>query len=373
MIKIKKITGKQCETTRSLWEEVFWEDSREFTDYYYENKVHGNIGYVIGEEPYEAMMFRTPYNLQIGKNLREISYLVGVATRIEYRHRGFMKRLLQQSFEDMYREKNPFTFLMPADPKIYEPFGFKYIYESFVWKLKDGENNSRWLSLISEQIYEEPEVEIRAAESAFCITVDCCIERDVLSPIEFDGLYSVEQLCKQFPKFPVMKLLAEFSNRHLKEHYHIFIYRDEAYYKRQLKESKAQNGDIYVFFRQGEIQAYFLYAKEENEVFIQEVIEKEEGILEFLQKEEPKKPVIMARIIHLEEMLKLVRGHSNINVILRIRDEWIEQNSGVYQWVISENGNFVRKLEDSVKEEISLHISELASLILKDVFINELV
>ena len=72
-MEIKEITGKQCKTARSLWEEVFYEDSKQFTDYYFEHKAEKNIGYVIGEAPYEAMMFRTPYQLQVEKEQREIT------------------------------------------------------------------------------------------------------------------------------------------------------------------------------------------------------------------------------------------------------------------------------------------------------------
>ena len=72
MIKeIDKITGESCKKTRQLWEEVFYEDSRKFTDYYFQNKADKNIGYVIGKEPFDAMMFRTPYQIQIGKIQRE--------------------------------------------------------------------------------------------------------------------------------------------------------------------------------------------------------------------------------------------------------------------------------------------------------------
>ena len=96
-MEIKKIVDEACKTARSLWEEVFYEDSVQFTDYYFENKAEKNIGYVIGEAPYDAMMFRTPYTLQIGDARKEISYIVGVATREECRHRGYMRKLLTRS------------------------------------------------------------------------------------------------------------------------------------------------------------------------------------------------------------------------------------------------------------------------------------
>ena len=167
--------------------------------------------------------------------------------------------------------------------------------------------------------------------------------------------------------------MAEFAKEYLRKRYSIYVHRDEAYYERQLKEIQAQNGDIYVLFEKGEIKAFFLYAKENDKIFLQEVMESRDGILDFLQKEEKKNPVIMARVIHLEEMLKLVRSEQKQTVILQIEDELIKENAGVYQWEISPQGSRVIKLENSVKAQKSLHISELSPLILTKVFINEIV
>ena len=366
-MKIKKITGEDCKAARSLWEEVFCEDSVEFTDYYFQQKADKNIGYVIGQEPYDAMMFRTPYHLHMKKEQRIISYIVGVATRKECRHRGYMRNLLLHSFQEMYEEKQPFTFLMPANPDIYEPFDFRYIYERDVWKLKEGVRIEDWLETGK-------------------LTQHCV----------WNGLYRVSEVQKQFPNIPILDMLAEFANEYLKKHYHVYVHRDEEYYEMQMKESRAQKGDIYAVFEQGEITAFFLYAKEGNEVFIQEVIEAEEGILHFLQKEEKKKPVIMARIIHLEEMMKLVCSKEYRKFTIKIEDDLIPRNAGIYDWEITPNGSRVIRLQQSadgelkaaqinepgekkvpLKQEnearISMHICDLAEQILTGVFINEIV
>ena len=42
-MKINTIWGKDCKMARSLWQEVFYEDSMQFTDYYFENKAEKNI------------------------------------------------------------------------------------------------------------------------------------------------------------------------------------------------------------------------------------------------------------------------------------------------------------------------------------------
>ena len=373
---INRIEGEACKTTRTLWEEVFYEDSVQFTDYYFENKATKNIGYVIGQAPYDAMMFRTPYTLQIGEVQNEISYIVGVATRKECRHRGCMRELLMHSFREMYQEKNPFTFLMPANPAIYEPFDFKYIYERDVWELKEP---GRVVPILESLTFQEKECELRAAE---------LVENDSkLYEIntKLDGLYSVSSLQRKIPEFPIMENLAEFANQYLKEYYNIYVHRDTAYYEIQLKESEAQNGDIYVLFEQGKIKAFFLYAKEGEEIFIQEVIEEKEGMLDFLQKVEKKKPIIMARIIHLEEMMKLVCSKEKKTMVIEIEDELITENAGVYKWKITPDGSKVIKIDlnnsekkkkmdlKAVPIDASMHIRDFATWVLNGVCINEIV
>lgn len=386
-MRINKITGESCKTTRSLWEEVFYEDSVQFTDYYFQNKVEKNIGYVIGQAPYDAMMFRTPYPLQVGKEQREISYIVGVATRKEYRHRGYMRKLLMHSLEEMYREKEPFAFLMPANPAIYEPFDFRYVYERDMWKLKEG--------IVLEEYVKSEEVtgQQEAESKIICVktdlgklnTADELLSGEELKAAEFqgndniiNGLYSVNSLQRQFPDFPILFMLAEFANEYLKEHFNIYVHRDEAYYEIQMKELAAQNGDIYVLFEQSKIKAFFLYAKEGDEVFIQEVMETEEGILNFLQKEEKKKPIIMARIIHLEEMLKLVCSNESKTVIIKVEDPLVLENTGTFKMEMMSEGSKVMRihLKENEQEEIpkiSMHISDVVTWGLNKVFINEIV
>lgn len=412
---IHKITGETCKTTRPLWEEVFYEDSIQFTDYYFDNKVEKNIGYVLGQAPYDAMMFRTPYTLQIGEVQKEISYIVGVATRKECRHRGYMRELLMHSFREMYQEKNPFTFLMPANPAIYEPFDFKYIYERDVWQLKESERAGRILGFLNKEDKFECQVkleewELRAAEFVWDDQMGADILNNTLEEYglksELNGLYSVRSLRNQFPAFPIFNLLAEFANGYLKEHYNIYVHRDASYYEMQLKESEAQDGDIYVWFEQNEIKAFFLYAREGEEIFLQEVMEEKEGILEFLQKAEKKKPIIMARIIHLEEMMKLVCSKENTIMVIEIEDELIPENTGIFRWEMTPKGSLVTRISSESSEwkenknrkvpeidiqkgkedasirifeitdivpDVSMHIRDFAPWVLTGVFMNEIV
>ena len=385
-MKIQTIRGEECKSTRPLWEEVFSEDSKEFLDYYYTYKAAEGIGYVLGEFPYDAMMFRNPYELMIGKQKREISYLVAVATRKEQRHKGYMTALLMESFQQMYREKNPFTFLMPANPAIYEPFDFSYVYEREVWKL-----SKEWIPALEGLWNPKKEREKRSDKSLEEMFLQAASyeeqgESDAKSWKEVG-----DDLLKQWQKktgyellsmrnetgerndSSVWKDISEFSRQWLKERYEIYTVREEAYYIRQLKELISQKGDIFVAVKEGNIGGIFLYAREAEEVSIQEVMEQEEGIFSFLQKEEQKKPIIMARIIHVEEMLKLVKSRERKSCLIEVEDLLLPQNDGVYRVEMTPLGSTVVKLERRREAEKFYQIKGLAPQVLKNIFLNEIV
>lgn len=372
-MEVTKITKKECEKTRKLWEEVFFEDSKKFVDYYYENKAMDNIGYVIGEEPFHSMMFRTPYEMQVYGEKRNISYIVGVATKEEFRHKGCMTSLLLKSFQEMYRERNPFTFLMPANPAIYEPFDFSYVYEREVFGLEE-----EWISAL-EFLWidqEEGAAELQAAETTASFSgenrevIPECIQK--FQEEKKCTLHSLRNLLLEEGE-TVLEELALFASKWLEERYEIYTIREKSYYERQLKELLAQNGDIFLAVRKGELIGFFLYAREGKELSIQEVMGKEEGFFDFLQKKETKKPIIMARIIHLEEMFRLLRSKERRNILIDVEDPFLTQNEGIYRLEITPVGTIVSRLKDPRPVEKCYHIRELAPLVLQNMFINEIV
>ena len=176
MEEVVQLTEKERLAVKSMWSEIFFEDSDRFTDYYFAEKMSNNKGYgvkVNGE--LVSMMFLTPYPVWIktggadepacaaGQNPENVPaqdpenvesgdfvqvtlyYIVGVGTKKEYRHRGYMDRMLKRALRDICEEGHPFTFLMPADPAIYEPYQFRYIYDRPVYTV----NNSAKLQAAS--------------------------------------------------------------------------------------------------------------------------------------------------------------------------------------------------------------------------------
>ena len=61
-MKIRKLETGEKLNTRKLYEEVFSEDSKDFVDYYYEEKVKDNQIYVVEEDgEIQAMLHLNPY------------------------------------------------------------------------------------------------------------------------------------------------------------------------------------------------------------------------------------------------------------------------------------------------------------------------
>lgn len=286
---IRRLTGEDVLTTRSLWEEVFSEDSPAFTDYYFAKKASHNITFVcrLSDADSEcalssasaknnpeiiSMVHLTPYEMVIDGKIIPTFYMVGVATKENHRHRGLMAALLQEAFAYAAKVKVPFIFLMPTDPAIYEPFGFSYI-------------------------YSRPEYDVPDILSPNEVYINSFLENDIrVHFIEFSN--SDVDLCK----------LSSFANETLRKNYDYYLNRTPLYYETLLAELESQNGGIFVFTKADTILGYFLYAKEKEKAFIQEVLFSQDflsssdfGVMSTylpVEKKE-KKPIIMAKNLNI--------------------------------------------------------------------------
>ncbi len=129
-MEIRKLEPQEHGKTRALYEEVFSEDSRSFVDYYYTEKTRDNQIYVVEEAgEIQAMLHLNPYTLMVNGSRKAAHYIVAVATRKEYRGRGYMAALLKQALTDMYQAGESFTFLMPGVEVIDPPHDFRTVYE----------------------------------------------------------------------------------------------------------------------------------------------------------------------------------------------------------------------------------------------------
>lgn len=204
-MKIKKLKAEERQNTRTLYEEVFSEDSKSFVDYYYEEKVKDNQIYTVEEDgAIRAMLHLNPYELVVNGSKKEVNYIVAVATQESYRKRGYMEALLKQSLHDMYLAGETFTFLMPASESIYLPFDFRTVWEQ-------------------ERPYYDQE---DAVENGIVVA---------------DGTQDDAED------------MASYMGRKLAETKQVYAFRDAAYYKRLIKEYASDGGRLKVYRKDGQI------------------------------------------------------------------------------------------------------------------------
>ena len=276
-VRLRWLEGEACLTARPLWEEVFSEDSAAFTEYYFTQKAVRNRGAVLeGEDGLRAMLYLTPEKLRVKGSTVDSAYIVGVATREQYRHRGYMSRLLRESMTALAREGMPFAFLMPASPDIYTPFGFVWIYDRPVWDAGT-------------------------------------LRRDRLRALGADEADRT----------------ARFASDLLEKEKAVYVLRDAAYYRLQDRELAAQNGCVLGYEEAGQLKGICMYTHEETEE-IPEILADAETEARFASRRPEKKPAIMARILCVEAMLPLVRCRERMDFALRLSDPLVEENNAFF-------------------------------------------
>ena len=122
------LSAEEKERSRALYEAVFTEDSKKFVDYYYRYKTKDNEILALEEDQQlVSMLHLNPYRMIVNGYEVKSNYIVAVATHADYRHRGYMRLLLEKALGDMAVQRMPFTFLMPASEAIYAPYDFVWI------------------------------------------------------------------------------------------------------------------------------------------------------------------------------------------------------------------------------------------------------
>lgn len=334
--------------TRKLWEEIFTEDDHGFLDYYYDVKTSENSIYVVeNEEKIPVSMLQlNPYTVSYGDEEKPLHYIVAVATKKEYRGRGFMTQLLGTSASDMYRAGEPFTFLMPAAEGIYYPHGFRFVYRQ-----------SRLEGMINElNLTYDGKLKVRFAEEGDCISLAVLAE-------------------KMLRAFPMVRAV-----------------RTEKYYRTLLREQKSEGGEILLVEREKEICGFVLYNLEDGKAQLREpLFEREEdwdqimtyllkhsichlqiaGILpgqisdltkKFKSIEEKEIPIIMVRIIHLENFLKGIQAKKEFTARICVKDEMLPENTGCWE-IIGSKGEKLNVSKEDKEEGEEISIGELVSVL----------
>lgn len=284
---------------RSLWEEAFPEDSREFGDYYFAEKMKDNRVLVLEEEGrIAAMLHQNPYRLRVRDQIWQSDYIVGVATAKDRRHRGYMRQLLNRMMREMWEEQMPFCYLMPADEAIYRPFGFVYIFDQPKWRLK-----------AEEELAVRPLLPWKDSAGA-----NRCLAA-----------------------------LAEWMDRWLDNRYEVYAVRDEAYLRRLMKELESEEGTFDVLYHRealAGVRCEWGRGRREPRLLMVNP--------QFMEETSAAKPAIMARIICMEQFVKAVRLKSGVKaetlrILLHVEDPLIAANDGLWYWNINREMSWLER------------------------------
>lgn len=336
-MELRKLQEKEHDQTRMLWEEVFSEDSKAFLDYYYFIKTRTNEILVIEEEgAIRSMLQLNPYLLRIEEGEYACHYIIAVATEEAYRKRGYMGRLLRRGMEEMYKRKEPFTFLMPAAAEIYTPYDFRFIYEQ--QQAETGEAGQA-------PAKKNAEDNIIFADAA-------------LADAEEMGVFFQENF---------------------RDHWQVYAMRDREYYQTLIFEQQSENGGIRLMRADGKIAGMFCYADEDGlemrellylqeleDVFWEEIFRFSRdrgqsaklfacpcGIrAEKALKNYKKEPLIMARILHLESLLSAmkVKQGEEMSCSFAVLDSFLPANGRIWKVWGGRDTDYkvqVRETEDS--------------------------
>ena len=334
---IKVLNGSASLMLWKLWSDVFTDETKEYSDFYFSRKASESFCYSLNDkderEPV-SMLIRTPYSLRMSTDTEtskmNADFIVGVATRLEYRHRGCMDAVLKTALNDMYDEKVPFAFLIPADPAIYAPYGFTYF-----------DFQSRWDKIKS-----------------FIDKDSSCFEEELESPIE-------EWM--------------DFEKKNVKRQFSVYMKRNRKYYINLFDECRADGGGITLIRRVKDQMPAGCYSfiSENGVKTITGMILDHEMLRRFKKDvkggiDEGLIPFMMGRTADAESMLKMLRTKKRYDhrVVIRFRitDDIVQGNNAYYVCRVSDKKCSVTKIcEDNIGKKDAerfpvIDVSELTGM-----------
>lgn len=314
---------------RELWRECF-DDPRTYEDFYFTRVYRKNTVYMINGS---GMLHLNPYLCRICGREKKLHYIVGVGTHISQRRKGIMRRLLKQAFMDMYENREPFTYLMPADVRYYEPFDFFSISERTEMVLEGGKKQP-------EQLVSGRNV----TGTQDILYVEYKRIQNIFNPKELKQLYDQIDCI-------------------LGKRYYVFAKHDADYFELLAGEKVCQDGNV-IFCFKGKIYVdnllgFFAYSMGDETAYVEQNVfdhyifpEQIYAAIKGYLKTADRIKVIgrfpfMVRMINVLECIQLYPQSFYSYAVEKKRilllDEWIFGNNGIYSFFLKDNQVSVQK------------------------------
>ncbi len=384
---IRYLEQREKRLTRTLYEAAFPEDSKAFTDYYYEWKMIDNRIIVMEgakkDGSFHVMVHMNPYRLWINGSICEVPYIVAVATDGRYRRQGKMGQVMSHALRDMGQGQLPFTFLLPADPAYYRGLGFVFFpcqdYLDRGGICFGGSASQGSLRAASAGAFEGAvggegvilDGTVGGGAAGFCRSMR-----------KSEWRYAREE---DFEK------MASFSNKVLRDRCEVYIRRDSGYYRRLLRELASEHGGALLAHSGQELCGALLYSlggREEGKtaeikelllkgsVFAVEAEQICRDALELagcaVQRITFAKSRMMVRLTNLWALVPLLRSQRRKELFVEVLDPVIDANNGCFHIVLDNGRSSISRIAGGSARR-RMDIGELAETLFKDtsVYLNE--
>lgn len=343
-LRKSKNTNEELNDIYHLWQECFG-DSDSYMDFYFRHVIPKNrVISLYDENEIVSMLHLNPYELIVLGKKVTANYIVGVATKPSYRKRGLMRNLMEESFRQMYKNKESFTYLMPIAKEIYEPFDFSIVYEQEPW-------NYRMLRVPCELVGNEKD------------------HNDIIDIELING-----EMANENKSVYDKDSLVTFANEELSKKYNVYVPRNKEYFDILLDEVTCCGGGFLIFKQEDDILGYIAYMFDDM-FHIVELICKDEyqeklvgeayKIYCHVNKEKSDninrfQTTIMMRIIHFEEFIKNVRSNEKVSFVMEVEDEILTENKGIYLLEIDEDKGSVKRINE--EPQVRVNVKQLVDL-----------
>lgn len=366
MEQIRYLAEAERGLTRPLYEECFPEDSDSFVDYYYREKTRDNRILVMegpGSAGAEAgagiqvMLHLNPFLFRFGRAEQQLNYIVAVATAPKARKQGRMFRVMEKALQDMAAQGQPFTFLIPANPRVYASSGFAFVPEQAG---ACPEVESEETGSVSGHACACPASGSEETGSAW--EQDCAC----LAAVQEESVSGGHGYLVRPAAEADMQELAERSNEWLSGMYDVFPLRSPEYMKRLWQELKAQDGAVLVVTdAAGEPAGIAAYGREAEKGELQQMLARpgqersaERAVREYLAREgmtqvRNARMPFMVRLLNLSRMMELMGAVCRKDFCLRVQleDQILLENNGCFELYCQKGSGGLRPIPEGEAQQ----------------------
>lgn len=353
-MKIRLAHKDDLQEIKNMWEYCFG-DTEMFMNYYFDNKYKCENTLVVEDNNRIISSLQlNQYKIKINNNIYDASYVVGVSTLPEARGVGAMKDLMIATLNQLYNKKQVVSILMPIDYRLYRKFGYEHCYDQMNYEidmelLKDFKLNGVFKKALNEDI---------------------------------DSIVNIYE-----------SFLKDRNG---------YVKRNRSYYEMLFKEIESESGYIYMHQSEEQMDGYIIYFKMDDIMFIREIAYKNidalKSILKFTYNHNTQfkkvsinsiiddkirliipalkkidiniKPFMMGRVINVQKFIKDLGIKEDINLKLRVKDEFIDQNNNTF---LINNREIVEFISTDGEEDVSMDINTFSQLAFSYIDVEEAV